>query len=46
MMGDREMCARLKNINNIIGKGHSAIGWGMFICVLYSKIVYNRIKHK
>ena len=44
--GATEMCARLRQINKVIGKGEAAIGWGMFICVLYTRVVYKRIRNK
>ena len=40
------MCARLKQINKLIEKGEMAFCWGIFVTILYSKVVYKRMRHK
>ena len=41
-----EMCARLKQINKLIERGEMAFCWGIFVTILYSKVVYKRMRHK
>ena len=40
------MCARLKQINKVIEKGEMAICWGMFVAILYTKVVYKCYRNK
>jgi hypothetical protein len=40
------MCARLRQINKVLEKGELAICWGMFVCILYTRVVYTRVRNK